>query len=32
MVNAGKSAAKILQYMYINAPITKLVLKRYNFE
>ena len=26
MVNAGKSAAKILQYMYINAPITKLVL------
>ena len=32
MVNAGKSAAKILQYMYINAPIIKFVLKQYNFE
>jgi len=30
MVNAGKSAVKILQY--INAPIIKFVLKKYNFE
>ena len=30
MVNAGKSAVKILQY--INAPIIKFVLKQYNFE
>ena len=30
MVNAGKSAVKILQY--INAPIIKFVLKQYYFE
>ena len=30
MVNAGKTAVKILQY--INSPIIKFVLKQYNFE